>query len=72
MESIKNTIEHLKKIRSAQGRLGRHGLSDQIMKELIQRGLVAGDYSRAYLTDAGDSFLENPQAATFLEELRKI
>lgn len=29
-----------------------------LVKELIQLGLVAGDYSKLYVTDKGDDFLE--------------
>jgi hypothetical protein len=39
-------------------RLGRRTFDPRTLKVLIRRGLVAGDYGRAYLTDKGQDFLE--------------
>jgi hypothetical protein len=39
-------------------RLGRRPFDPRTLRVLIRHGLVAGDYSRAYLTDKGQDFLE--------------
>ena len=33
-------------------------VSNEMKKTLIELGIAAGDYSRLYLTDQGDNFLE--------------
>jgi hypothetical protein len=38
-------------------RIGRRTFPEQTVKELIQLGLIAGDYSMLYVTDKGDDIL---------------
>lgn len=39
-------------------RKGRREFTKSIVEKLIKLGLAAGDYSRAYITDAGDDLLQ--------------
>lgn len=59
--------EDLRKIKNRKGKIF---IKD--VDKYIRRGLVAGDHSRPYLTDMGDSFLENPEKFEAMEELRSI
>lgn len=60
----------LKYLREIKARVGRRTFPEEIVKDLIRRGLVAGDHSRLYVTDRGDDFMESPEAFEFMEELR--
>lgn len=42
-------------------RIGRRTFPETIVKKLISLGLAAGDYSRLYITDKGDDFLEKKE-----------
>lgn len=62
--------ESLKKIK----RGNPLGVSNKVIvsniKELIKKGLAAGDHSRPYVTDKGDLYLADPEKAEFMEASR--
>lgn len=58
-ENVELTREELKTLFQIKKRIGRREFNPEIVKKLIQLGLAAGDFSRAYVTDAGDTVLES-------------
>lgn len=69
----RSLLSYLQEVKTRNGRWHpANMLPEDVIKELVQRGLAAGDHSRLYLTDKGEEFLGSPQKALFMEELRSI